>query len=87
MAEAAARASWPATCTRSEPRSTQLTPVPVDADSQPDWCHGQAIPCPIAPTTRHGYALETDGTVRAILAYDAEAGLWRPHKVFVTRNE
>jgi tRNA pseudouridine55 synthase len=31
-----------------------------------------------------GYALEADGTVRAILTYDAATSLWRPHKVFAT---
>ncbi len=61
-----------------------LTPVPVDAAASQRLIYGQAIPCSVTPRTAIGYALEFDGTVRAILAYDAATSLWRPHKVFAT---
>ncbi len=61
-----------------------LTAVPVDAAASQRLIYGQALPCPVTPQTATGYALEADGTVRAILTYDAAASLWRPHKVFVT---
>jgi tRNA pseudouridine55 synthase len=59
-----------------------LAPVPVDWQLRDRLLNGQSIPGPVEPAERLGYAVEPDGAVRAILAYDAGAGLWRPKKVF-----
>jgi tRNA pseudouridine55 synthase len=59
-----------------------LTPVPIDAVASARLAQGQPISCSVAPENSAGYALETDGAVRAILIYDAGALVWRPHKVF-----
>ncbi|MCX6029816.1 MAG: tRNA pseudouridine(55) synthase TruB [Chloroflexi bacterium] len=61
-----------------------LTPVSIDAAASQRLMHGQTIPCSVTPKMDTGYALEFDGTVRAILTYDAATNLWRPHKVFAT---
>jgi hypothetical protein len=61
--------------------------VPVDTDQAARLVHGQAIPCPIAPPVEIGYAVDSNGTVVAILAYDPKQVVWRPDKVFVTDNE
>jgi tRNA pseudouridine55 synthase len=59
-----------------------LAPVPVDAESRDRLVNGLTITGPAAPAGQLGYALEPDGSVRAILVYDSTAGLWRPKKVF-----
>jgi tRNA pseudouridine55 synthase len=59
-----------------------LVRVPVDGQARSRLLHGQPISGPAAPTGQEGYAVEPDGSVRAILAYDSAAGLWRPKKVF-----
>lgn len=64
-----------------------LTRVPVDASQAARLAHGQAIPCPIAPAGATGYAVDSNGTVVAILAHDPGQAIWRPDKVFVTSNQ
>ncbi len=64
-----------------------LTRVPVDTDQVARLVHGQAIPCPIAPAVETGYAVDSSGTVVAILTYDPKQVVWRPDKVFGTSNE
>jgi tRNA pseudouridine55 synthase len=59
-----------------------LERVSVDGSLRDRLLHGQSIPGPVASADRPGYAVEPDGSVRAILAYDVAAGLWRPKKVF-----
>jgi len=59
-----------------------LTQVPIDRDSRDRLVNGQPISAPVAPKGPLGYAVEPDGSVRAILVHDSEAGLWRPKKVF-----
>jgi tRNA pseudouridine55 synthase len=59
-----------------------LVRVPIDMDSRDRLVNGQPISAPIAPAGPLGYAVEADGSVRAILVHDSEAGLWRPKKVF-----
>jgi tRNA pseudouridine55 synthase len=59
-----------------------LERVPVDGQGSSRLLNGQSIPGPAAPDDRAGYAVEPDGSVRAILVYDSSAGLWRPKKVF-----
>jgi tRNA pseudouridine55 synthase len=59
-----------------------LTQVPIDSDSSERLVNGQPIAAPVAATGPLGYAVEPDGSVRAILVHDPEAGLWRPKKVF-----
>jgi tRNA pseudouridine55 synthase len=59
-----------------------LERVPVDGPSSVRLLNGQPIAGPIASEDRLGYAVEPDGSVRAILVYDSAAGLWRPKKVF-----
>jgi tRNA pseudouridine55 synthase len=61
---------------------TALSPVPVDGELAGKLLHGQSIPGPAPQAERLGYAVEPGGAVRAILAYDAGTGLWRPRKVF-----
>jgi tRNA pseudouridine55 synthase len=59
-----------------------LTPVPIDLQSSNRLLNGQPIPGPVAAAGQLGYAVGPDGAVRAIMAYDSTAGLWRPTKVF-----
>jgi tRNA pseudouridine55 synthase len=59
-----------------------LERIPLDDQVSNRLLNGQPIPGPVASDDRSGYAVEPDGSVRAILAYDAAAGLWRPKKVF-----
>ncbi|MCU0503279.1 MAG: tRNA pseudouridine(55) synthase TruB, partial [Anaerolineae bacterium] len=60
-----------------------LTPAPVDAEAIARLSHGQPISCSAPPETVEGYALQADGSVAAILAYNAADGQWWPRKVFV----
>ena len=64
-----------------------LTPVPVDAEAVARLIHGQPIPCSAPPETVEGYALQADGVVVAILAYNAADGQWWPRKVFAADGE
>lgn len=57
-----------------------LTPVPVNEEQVKRLRNGQPIDGH-APTDRGGYALGEDGSVVAILRYDAK-GEWWPEKVF-----
>jgi len=59
-----------------------LMRVPLDDQARVRLLNGQPISGPAAPIDQPGYAVEPDGAVRAILAYDSAAGLWRPKKVF-----
>ena len=59
-----------------------LTQVLIDSASSERLVNGQPISAPVVPEGPLGYAVEPDGSVRAILAHDPEAGLWRPKKVF-----
>jgi tRNA pseudouridine55 synthase len=59
-----------------------LVRVPVDDSSSARLLNGQPIPGPAASEDCPGYAVGPDGAVRAILAYDSAASLWRPKKVF-----
>lgn len=59
-----------------------LTPIAIDAATGQQLLHGRPIVGPPPERSDLGYALEATGTVRAILAYDASTGLWRPRKVF-----
>jgi tRNA pseudouridine55 synthase len=61
-----------------------LVRVPLDDPSSTRLLNGQAIPGPAASEGSPGYAVDPDGSVRGILAYDSAAGLWRPKKVFQT---
>jgi len=61
---------------------TALVPLPVEGQFRDRLVNGLPIPGPAAPEDQLGYAVEPDGAVRAILAYDSLAGLWRPKKVF-----
>jgi tRNA pseudouridine55 synthase len=63
-----------------------LTPVRVDGENAKRLSHGIAIPCPTPPENNAGYALDLDGQVVAILAYDSKQSQWRPRKVFVSNN-
>jgi tRNA pseudouridine55 synthase len=59
-----------------------LVRVPVDDSSSARLLNGRPIAGPAASEECPGYAVEPNGAVRAILAYDSAAGLWRPKKVF-----
>jgi tRNA pseudouridine55 synthase len=59
-----------------------LVRVPADEPASVRLLNGQPIPGPAAAEDSVGYAVEADGSVRAIMAYDSDAGLWRPKKVF-----
>jgi tRNA pseudouridine55 synthase len=59
-----------------------LSPVRVDWQSSDLLLRGQPIPGAAASPDRLGYALDPQGAVRAIMAYDPEASVWRPKKVF-----
>ena len=59
-----------------------LMRVPVDGPLSARLLKGQSVSGPVTSEGGLGYAAEPDGSVRAILAYDSAAGLWRPKKVF-----
>jgi tRNA pseudouridine55 synthase len=63
---------------------SDLMPVAVSPEAAARLAHGQAIPCPVRPPTATGYAVGPDGTVLALLAYDASTKQWRPRKVLIT---
>ena len=56
--------------------------VTVDVMGARRLRHGQPIPCSAPPATALGRAYGPDGTLIAVVAYDPEAALWRPKKVF-----
>jgi tRNA pseudouridine55 synthase len=60
-----------------------LARVPVDGSTKDRLLSGQPVSGPNAAADRLGYAIDPDGTVLAILAYDVSASLWRPRKVFL----
>ena len=61
---------------------TELRAVPVSSEDVLRLVHGLAITCESEPHPAAGYALAADGSVAAILAYDAASHVWRPRKVF-----
>jgi tRNA pseudouridine55 synthase len=66
---------------------SSLTPVAVTPEAERQLRNGQAIPCLVEPVTPTGYAVAADGEVKAILAYNAANGTWRPDKVFAVDGD
>lgn len=61
---------------------SQLTPVSVGDDEVRKIRNGQPVPGDAPNTDQRGYALGKDGTVVAILRFDAGGRIWWPEKVF-----
>lgn len=82
FAQAAAEDRWAALLHPLDGALTHFPALHLDADSARRLCQGQAI----ANSEWQGGGLVRvygpDGAFLALAAYDAEAGLWRPRKVF-----
>ena len=84
LAEAVAAGEWTHLLLPLDTALLDFQAVTVDAGDAQRLRHGQAIPCAVPPATALGRAYGPDGRLIAVIAYDPEAALWRPKKVFVS---
>jgi len=82
LAEAVATSDWTHLLYPLDAALQDLEAVNVDATAAWRLRHGQPIACPTPPTTPLGRAYSPDGRLIAVVAYDPDAALWRPKKVF-----
>lgn len=84
FAQAAAEGRWAELLHPIDAALSRFTALHVDADAARRLCGGQPILPPAGQGTGESLARAygPDRTFLALVAYDAEAGMWRPRKVF-----
>lgn len=61
---------------------TDFLAVPISEEAQEHILHGRSIAGPEVADGQLGYALAGDGTLAALMRYQADQGCWHPFKVF-----